>query len=163
MDINMDNVEYCQTVNIQGMNIGTPNYEYDHLTKNNQLYFQPDICIVRSFSSDLILANIFQYVWAGGLLLWSNLTNNYIAGAVPVNNGSNIPGANINNNNNCSTTPNSIIFLKRSIPRTLKFRLCYSSNSTSKPFDNAFVNINGFFQVTLEFIKFKPQLSIESN
>lgn len=164
MDIDLDNIDYFRTVSLQSANQSKTLLNFNFTTKNYGINFVPDICIIRNVTWIIYRTSNAGYAYGGPLLLWSNLTNNYIAALNLSCNVSNF-GGNFVSGFFCQSSPNNVIKLKNEIPTNMTFAFHTSLNDATNAFGTSVQPfVNGFFEMTIDFIKFKePKLLLSSN
>lgn len=154
----MSDIENCQSITLMGYlkSATTTSFNYDPRQYNNEIKFIPDVCIIRTVNFMATDNNTQGYRYGSGLLLWSNLTNNYIATINPVWNPSNI--GTIQVTCNYTSNPQSVIRFKGPIPNILQFQVYSSAISATDPFSNNLIQFtanNVWIQLTIDFIQYK--------
>lgn len=158
----MSDIDQCQSITFQCYLKNGSTFNYDTKAYNNAITFQPDVAIVRAANFMATDSNTTGYRYTSSLLVWSNLTNNYIATLNPVWNPSNVVGAGaITITCNASANPQTMLNLpSKFVPNVLQFAIHQTNNSATAPFDNKILSIttnDAYLQMTIDFIKYKKK------
>lgn len=130
----MSDIENCQSVTLQGYikTTAPTTFNYDMHLYGNELKFVPDVCIVRAVNFLCTDNNTQAYRYTSGILLWSNLNNNFIATINPIWNPSNT--GTITVTGNYTSNPHNVINLRgKTIPNVLQFQFYNSTNNSATP------------------------------